>query len=790
MAVDVVNPHTFEMMWRGEALAFQFLGDDDAFFEPDEAILFYGWRFNESRDERQYVKTNVYWLWADGNRLAIPTVANVTDNGLIKSVSAEITSEPENTFSLTYTSKWDTFPNEFDTWYWQQIDQSAPVDFSLNLPYPDPEADAASYLVEVLNRDNRSHSVTTTFNNYTSTTHTWSGLLDTNLTQSIPASALNNGANTVNIAVQSSTTDRLLINRITVQYKRLLKTDNNFLQFQAPAGNHTFALGGFAPDSNLLFWNISNRLQPIASETNGSFDAATQQHLVGGLVADSAEFVATSTLLTPTAITPYNAPNLDPVDGAEWLAITHNSLASEATRLADYRSDHSRLTTHVVDVADVINQYGYGLPLPSALRNYILHATTWATAPNYVTLIGGATINPRQLSCQSNCYAGWTDGEESLVPTYMLGQDRSMGLLVSDHFYGTVDGGAQQTISVGRLPANTVDELRVMVDKIITYESNLISAEAWMKNLLFVSDNADSAGNFCAYNDNHLNGYSADFAKTNLCLDNMDTTTLRDNMFSAINDGVLISHYLGHGFITKWASENILTQQDTGRFTNRDKPFIQISGNCTDGQFAWVGSPSISETLLTLEQGGSVAHWGSTGLGYLFEHQVMHVAFTEGLQDRGLTRMGDAVRYAKNSYLNYGLYAPQAYGSVLLGDPAMQIVHAELSVAGTVQQGENDTFTFVTTVQNSGVLSTGATVTQTLSSDLQIESIELSANATAANTQSTDTTLLVQVANLAMQESATITVTAHIIDPGRTPVQIYADATVAGAGFEVNLTDN
>ena len=168
----------------------------------------------------------------------------------------------------------------------------------------------------------------------------------------------------------------------------------------------------------------------------------------------------------------------------------------------------------------------------------------------------------------------------------------------------------------------------------------------------------------------------------------------------------------------------------------------------------------------------------------------MHVAFTEGLQDRGLTRMGDAVRYAKNSYLNYGLYAPQAYGSVLLGDPAMQIVHAELSVAGTAQQSGTDTYTFVTTVQNNGVLSTAATVTQTLSSDLQIESIELSANATAANTQSTDTTLLVQVANLAMQESATITVTAHIIDPGRTPVQIYADATVAGAGFEVNLTDN
>ncbi|HFC12193.1 MAG TPA: hypothetical protein ENJ56_05060, partial [Anaerolineae bacterium] len=166
LPVDSIDPHTLALLWRGQRVAYQIDGDADGLFEPDEAILFYGWQFDGSRDERQYVETNVFWLWADDTAGGmIETVANEADHALVAVVSAEITTQPENTFSTTYTNRWDSFPNAFDAWYWRQIDQTAPATFTVTLPYPAPTNAPASYLVEVLNRNNGDHSVSTRFNN-------------------------------------------------------------------------------------------------------------------------------------------------------------------------------------------------------------------------------------------------------------------------------------------------------------------------------------------------------------------------------------------------------------------------------------------------------------------------------------------------------------------------------------------------------------------------------------------------------------------------------------------------
>ena len=796
LPVDSIDPHTLALLWRGQRVAYQIDGDADGLFEPDEAILFYGWQFDGSRDERQYVETNVFWLWAEDTAgEMIETVANEADHALVTVVSAEITTQPENTFSTTYTNRWDSFPNAFDAWYWRQIDQTAPATFTVTLPYPAPTNDPANYLVEVLNRNNGNHSVSTRFNNFTSTTHTWSGLRNSNLTQTIPASILQNGTNTITLAIQADNTDRLLINRISVQYPRQLRTDNDFLQFETTAGAQTFALTGFSTPNDLLFWNISNRLQPQAIDTTGSFDLATQAQHIGGTFSDASQFVATTTanLRRVDKITAYHAPDLDPANGAEWVAIAHQSLISETNRLATHRNSHSRLSTQVVAVNDIINQYGYGLPLPNALRDYLLHATeTWTTPPAYVTLVGDASLNPRGLVCQTGCSTTWAENVQTLVPTYLLAQDRFIGLVASDHFFSTLVGDDDRPdIAIGRLPAQTPAQLRAMVDKIIRYEANLISAETWMQNLLFVSDNADGAGDFCTVNAASASDYPSNFTKNELCLDTLNVTSLRDSMFAAVNEGVLIANYLGHGYSDKWAGEGILTKQDTGNFTNNDKPFIQISGNCLDGNFAWLGGESISETMLALDNAGSVAHWGSTGLGYLLEHQVLHDGFTQALGELGITRLGDAILYAKTNFLERGFFPAQAYSSLLLGDPAMQIAHSELSVDSTLQQNpsDSDQFTFVATIRNSGVLSTAATFTQTLSSNLQINSFVLSSNAQLVEIRQADgITVAVNIADLGMQETATITIGVRLLD--RTVEQIGAFATVLGDGFEVNLADN
>ena len=85
MPVSTVDPNTFEMLYRGEPVAYEFIGDGDSQFESGEAVRFYGWQYEvdytdplyntgveqyPNRIERQHVRdqTNVFWLWAGGRR--------------------------------------------------------------------------------------------------------------------------------------------------------------------------------------------------------------------------------------------------------------------------------------------------------------------------------------------------------------------------------------------------------------------------------------------------------------------------------------------------------------------------------------------------------------------------------------------------------------------------------------------------------------------------------------------------------------------------------------------------
>ncbi len=804
MDVAHVDPNRFEMMWRGESVAYQFEGDGDAQFEPGEALLFYGWRFNESRAERQYVKENVFWLWADGAPEMVPTVANEMGHRTVTAVSAEITKEPENIFSLTFTRHWDSFPNEPDSWYWQQLDKTAaqPTNHALtiDIPHPAPSGNGATYLVEILNRNKGNHVMTTGLNAHPAVAHAWSGKVNANLTQTVPQSTLTHGTNTVNFELSSEGDDRLYVNRITVNYQRQLITDDNTLQFSSMSGAQTFQLGGFSSSDTLHVWDITNRTKPVSIATHDSFDG--QHHRVGGSFAGTPSFVAATDgqLQAVESISRYNGPQLDPAGGAEWLAIAHETLADEANRLAAHRSGHSRLTTHIVDVEDIINQYGYGLPLPDAIRDYLLHATSsWEIAPSYVTLVGGATLNPRQVSCQAHCYSTWNNTETTLVPAYMIYRDRQMGLMVTDHFYSTLVGDDDRSdISIGRLTSTNPQQLANVIDKIIQYESNLTSAENWMSNMLFLSDNTDGAGNFCNYHNDQIDTYTDQFDTSHYCLDDIDATSLRNKMFRDINDGVLISSYLGHGFVDKWASESLLSAQDTAQMTNQDKPYIQISGNCLDGHYAWVGQDAISETMLHLDNAGSVAHWGSTGLGYLIEHHVMHHYFSDALQNHGITRMGDAIRYSLNGYLDRGYYPGQAYSSMLMGDPAMQIAHPEISVTQTATHDyDRDIVQFTAIVRNDGVMPSPIALTQTIPSALRLLNVAVSSNATysvpatdgGGTVQLPGNKILVNVERLGMRETATVVVTARLSSE-RTATQAKATVTVESEGFEVNVDDN
>ena len=63
--------------------------------------------------------------------------------------------------------------------------------------------------------------------------------------------------------------------------------------------------------------------------------------------------------------------NLHAVKDINYIVITNEELFSQAQRLADYHQTNSGLTTRVVRLSEIYNEFGSGSPDITAIRDFI-----------------------------------------------------------------------------------------------------------------------------------------------------------------------------------------------------------------------------------------------------------------------------------------------------------------------------------------------------------------------------------------------------------------------------------
>lgn len=708
MPVDIVNPQTIAMMHRGEPVAYAFVGNENTLFEPGEAIRFYGWAFDGSRYEQQFVTDNVFWLWTGGTPARIESLPNTaTPTGSLKTTAtATVTVAPENDFFSTWTDRWSDFPNEPDAWYWDRIPRTgigspaAPLTYTMPLPTPDESSgDTAVYTAEFTSRAKArfpgqvNYAVSLSLNGTAPVQQSWLGRQNVNISGTIAAQHLQHGDNVVTAVI--TTTDVLYLNRISITYPRQLVAENNQLIFTDDSSGRTLQVSGFSENSaeNFLVWQLGEQKRPLTIPIQPEHLTGSDTIFVkfGSEHPPQTRFIITTTQnMRQPHIQKLMSTPIDPPDGkAQWLAIAHPDLLDAAQKLADYRESISGFSTHVVNITDIFHQYGYGLPLPEAIRQYLIHAhATWETAPDYVLLFGDATINPRQLNCRWSCSgSGWDETESTMIPTDLLFVDRYQGLIPSDHTPTLLHGNdLLADVALGRIPARSLSEANIIVDKIIEYEQNQAEPDQWHQAILFVADNADAAGDFCELN--QLTGQRLPkTGQQHLCLPINSTAddlaALQAAMYHSLNvDGAWILNYRGHGSIQYWGGDGQVLlsiaagNSSLGAWLN-EKPTVILSADCLDGHFAWPGVPSISETLLRYPHGGTAAHWSSTGLGLDRENTILHNGFYDGIYTAGATRIGDAILYAKATYLQTSQHRSPIYSFTLQGDPAMLLTWAQ-----------------------------------------------------------------------------------------------------------------
>jgi hypothetical protein len=347
------------------------------------------------------------------------------------------------------------------------------------------------------------------------------------------------------------------------------------------------------------------------------------------------------------------------------------------------------LRTAVVDVADIFDEFGYGLPTPEAIKAFLAYAyESWqAPAPQYVLLVGGASYDYKD---------NWNLGTVNHVPGYLIYTD-NLGETACEECYGQVSGNdALADLYIGRLPASTAAQAEAMVGKIIAYEI-AANRKLWERRLVLVADNQaedweavfetmneDAAALLPAGMDAPGRYYLQEYENEALAV-----TDLTAELLSAIEAGALIVNYSGHGSLNIWATEQILDNRGgayrsdvTGLANSAMYPFV-VNMSCLTGYFlypklgVYAASSwrSLAEGWIWPEEAGAVGALMPTGMTSSDGQHILSNALYEGIFTLDKRRLGPAVAYARQQLLANGgaAYEQTANTFMLFGDPATEL---------------------------------------------------------------------------------------------------------------------
>jgi len=344
-------------------------------------------------------------------------------------------------------------------------------------------------------------------------------------------------------------------------------------------------------------------------------------------------------------------------DGAircAYLVITDPELAETAALLVDYRRTQG-LPGRVVSTEDIYNEFSEGIRTPHAINAFLKYAAeNWAQPPQYVLLAGAGSYDYRNFRGYGEC----------LVPPLMVSTPR--GLYASDNRLADLNGDKVPDISIGRLPAETPDELKRMISRIVSYEKG----GDWKNGILMAADNADAGGRFPDDSDALALMIPSAYRIAKTYLGSLNITVARNQLVGELNAGQGILHYIGHASLTQLAAEGLFRTAEQSRLTNDTRAAFAMIMSCTAGRFDIPGYDGLTETLLKASAGGASAAWAPAVLAHNDQNVILSRSLLDGLLDKGDERIGDAVLRALGVYSASRRMDYMLDTFTLLGDPA------------------------------------------------------------------------------------------------------------------------
>jgi hypothetical protein len=486
----------------------------------------------------------------------------------------------------------------------------------------------------------------------------WNGYTRLEQAFTVPAGLAGEGNNVLSLTSQplpGVVYDFVMADWVKLTYPRRLAADGDRLaaRFDLPANTRLVAGGFSGPD--IIGLDVTDPASPSWLKLTIAQEGATWSAEWVAAYAGPRHYV----LAGPTgrlAGTPVRS-STDPLEawrtgGHINIVVSHADHLSAANRLAELHGG-SAARVRVYDAEDVYDAFSCGQRLPEAIRALARHHQ-----PQYLCLVGDTSAD----------MAGRLKAPASgLLPSFLVQGDHFEE--ASDNLFGCIGNNDEYPdIAVGRLPARTLAEANVMVDKIAARMACEWSDYGGVQSALVVGDNDQAI--FLQGAAEMADLFSWGATERIMFSDYASAAAIRAAIVAGWPRNPRYFAYYGHAASTYLGKSKVLRDADVANLKAAELP-AGIMLCCLAGCFnLTAGTDSLAEKMLKTPDRGVSALIAPSGMSAPEGQLILGRELAKLIQNEPGIPMGRALMLAKSRM-------PTAHADVLrsfnlLGDPAMR----------------------------------------------------------------------------------------------------------------------
>jgi len=719
--------------------AVKVIGENDGSFDDQDVVIFYAegpdsYSYDEEGDlhyeKNIYSETNYYFITAGGS--PGKRVSSIANEG--------------NTF--TEVSTFDSFKHHEITennllisgrkWYGERFDFTTEynIDFNFNSMASGSQIKVTSNVMAqsfANSKFNLAINGTSIGNQEVSSVPDFRESLfrysikgkENKTTFIINSSEVSNSSNmTVSYQYEKNNSGQSIgfLDFVTVEVLENLSWEGTSFIFRSLAStnnaNSTFKIRNLT--NQLEVWDISE----YGNAKIQDYSLSQSEIMFGCTTSTLKEFSVfeTSGLPKPELIGVLQNQNLRGLPPSDLLIITHPDFLTQANRLANFRMSNDNLTTAVVQIQNVYNEFSSGRQDVSAIRDFVKHHFDKGRL-KYLLLIGRGSYDYLDVIDNNTNFVPIYQSRNSLHPLDTYSSDDYYGFLEPDEGEWSESSSGDHTldIGVGRLPVTTANEAKAIVDKLIKYSTSENGFGDWRNKITFVADDGDinlhqrQADQLTRFVDTTFTS----FLPEKLYLDSFKQQSrpggetseeASEALSEAVENGSLIVNYTGHGGEIGWMQEQVLSLDMINQWQNQDNLPLFVTATCEFSRHDDPKRISGGEMVITNPSGGGIGIVSTCRPVSSSSNFDLNKAFytTVFEQENGsYVRLGDILRMTKN---NPSVNKIGNRNFALLGDPSLRLVYPENSVeitSITKNGSESDTLNALSKVSVEGLIKSG-----------------------------------------------------------------------------------